>query len=114
VAQEVDLIALAEAALRIHHRRITAQKIHLVRDSSKGTSAEIYAGEILQVVSNLLANALTLCRKAERSRCGCGNEILMCNYLLQTMDRVWHPIMWHVFSNRSSQRKRRKRTEAQG
>jgi signal transduction histidine kinase len=57
-AREVDLIELAEAALRIHHRRITAQKIHLVRDFSKETFAEIYSGEILQVVSNLLANAL--------------------------------------------------------
>jgi signal transduction histidine kinase len=56
--QEVDLIELAEAALRIHHRRITAQKIHLVRDFTKETFAEVYTGEILQVVSNLLANAL--------------------------------------------------------
>jgi signal transduction histidine kinase len=56
--QEVDLIELAEAALRIHYRRITAQKIHLVRDFSKEISAEIYSGEILQVISNLLANAL--------------------------------------------------------
>jgi len=56
--QEVDLIELAEAALRIHHRRITSQKIHLVRDFSKDAVAEIYSGEILQVVSNLLANAL--------------------------------------------------------
>jgi signal transduction histidine kinase len=56
--QEVDLIELAEAALRIHHRRITAQKIHLVRDFSEQAFAEIYTGEILQVVSNLLANAL--------------------------------------------------------
>ena len=57
-AQEVDLVELAEAALRIHHRRITAQKIHLVRDFSEEAFAEIYSGEILQVVSNLLANAL--------------------------------------------------------
>jgi signal transduction histidine kinase len=56
--QEVDLIELAEAAFRIHHRRITAQKIHLVRDFSERAFAQIYTGEILQVVSNLLANAL--------------------------------------------------------
>jgi signal transduction histidine kinase len=57
-ALETDLTELAEAALRIHHRRITAQKIHLVRNFAKDTFAEIYSGEILQVVSNLLANAL--------------------------------------------------------
>jgi signal transduction histidine kinase len=56
--QEVDLIQLAEAALRIHHRRIREQNIHLVRDFSEKPFAEIYTGEILQVVSNLLANAL--------------------------------------------------------
>jgi len=55
---ETDLVEVAEAAIRIHHRRITAQKIHLVRDFSEETSAEIYTGEILQVISNLLANAL--------------------------------------------------------
>jgi signal transduction histidine kinase len=56
--EQVDLIELAEAALRIYQRRIAAQKIHLVRDFSKETFAEVHTGEILQVVSNLLANAL--------------------------------------------------------
>jgi signal transduction histidine kinase len=58
IPQQVDLIELTEAALRIHHRRITAQKIHLVRDFSEKAFAEIYTGEILQVISNLLANSL--------------------------------------------------------
>lgn len=58
IPQAVDLIELAEAALRIHHRRINAQKIHLVRDFSERAFAEIYTGQILQVISNLLANAL--------------------------------------------------------
>jgi signal transduction histidine kinase len=41
--QEVDLIELTEAALRIHHRRITAQKIHLVRDfSTKGLRRDLH------------------------------------------------------------------------
>jgi signal transduction histidine kinase len=55
---ETDLNELAEAALRIHQRRITEQKIHLVRDFSEKATAEVYTGEILQVISNLLANAL--------------------------------------------------------
>lgn len=53
----------------------------------------------------------TLCRKAERSRYGCGNELPMCNYLWQTMGMVWRRIMWHAYSNRSSLRKK---TEARG
>jgi signal transduction histidine kinase len=56
--KEVDLTELAEAALRIHHRRIQGQRIHLVRDFSESVVAAVYTGEILQVVSNLLANAL--------------------------------------------------------
>jgi signal transduction histidine kinase len=56
--QNVDLVELAEAALRIHHQRISAQKIHLVRDFPERVFAEIYTGEILQVISNLLANSL--------------------------------------------------------
>ncbi len=58
VTREVDLAELAEAALRIHHRRIQSQNIHLVRDFSEGVAANVHTGEILQVVSNLLANAL--------------------------------------------------------
>jgi signal transduction histidine kinase len=56
--KEVDLIELAEAALRIHRRRIQGQRIHLVRDFSDSVLATVHTGEILQVVSNLLANAL--------------------------------------------------------
>jgi signal transduction histidine kinase len=56
--QNVDLIELAEAVLRFHYRRISAQKIHLVRDFPESVFAEIYAGEILQVISNLLSNSL--------------------------------------------------------
>ena len=53
-----DLIDLAEAALRIHQRTIDAKKIHLVKDLPTSVTAEIRMGEILQVVSNLIVNAL--------------------------------------------------------
>ena len=53
-----DLLDLAEAALRIHQRAIEAKKIHLVKDLPVGISAEIRMGEILQVISNLIVNAL--------------------------------------------------------
>ena len=53
-----DLVDLAEAALRIHQRTIEAKKIHLVKDLPSGITAEIRMGEILQVVSNLIVNAL--------------------------------------------------------
>jgi len=53
-----DLVDLAEAAVRIHQRSIDAKKIHLVKDLPSGITAEVRTGEILQVVSNLIVNAL--------------------------------------------------------
>ncbi len=53
-----DLSHLAEAALRIHHRAITAKGIHLVKEVPENLFAPIHTPEILQVVSNLILNAL--------------------------------------------------------
>ena len=53
-----DLSALAESALRIHQKAISAKKIHLVKDFPEGLTARVHMGEILQVVSNLIVNAL--------------------------------------------------------
>ena len=53
-----DLAAVAEAAIRIHHRAIAAKKIHLVKDLPAGILAEVRSGELLQVLSNLIVNAL--------------------------------------------------------
>ena len=57
-AKTSDLVELAEAALRIHRRTIEVKKIHLIKDLPTGIVAEIRMGEILQVVSNLIVNAL--------------------------------------------------------
>ena len=53
-----NLVELAEAAIRIHQRKIEAKKIHLLKDLPAGVTAEIRTGEILQVVSNLIVNAV--------------------------------------------------------
>ena len=53
-----DLSALAEAALRVNHRRVDAQGVRLVRDLPKGIEVDVLSSEILQALSNLLANAL--------------------------------------------------------
>jgi signal transduction histidine kinase len=54
----IDLVNLAEAALRIHQRTIEAKRIHLVKKLPAGLEAEVHSGQILQVVSNLIVNAL--------------------------------------------------------
>lgn len=53
-----DLVALAEAALRIHQRTINTKKIHLVKDLPEQLVAQLYMGEMLQVISNLVVNAV--------------------------------------------------------
>ncbi|MGA8531008.1 MAG: ATP-binding protein [Acidobacteriaceae bacterium] len=54
----VDLSVLAEAALRMHQRAIESKRARLVKDLRGDLVAEVYTGEILQVISNLMVNAL--------------------------------------------------------
>ena len=58
VATPVDLAELTEAALRVHHRRVTVKCIRIVRDMPGVTILQIETGEMLQVISNLIGNAL--------------------------------------------------------
>ncbi len=53
-----DLVVVAEAAIRIHQQTIEKKSIHLVLEFPDGLVAEVYTGEMLQVVSNLIVNAL--------------------------------------------------------
>jgi signal transduction histidine kinase len=54
----IDMVGLAEAALRIHQRTIAAKNVHLVKELPEGIVAEVYTGQILQVMSNVIVNAL--------------------------------------------------------
>jgi signal transduction histidine kinase len=54
----VDLVEVAESALRVHELRIAAKKVHLVKDLGEEVRIEVHPGELLQVFSNLLGNAL--------------------------------------------------------
>jgi signal transduction histidine kinase len=58
VPRPSDLVSLTEAALRIHQRAIDSKKVHLVKDLPRGLVAQVYTGEMLQVLSNLIVNAL--------------------------------------------------------
>lgn len=54
----VSLLELAEAAIRIHHRRVKAKRVTLVRDLDQTGMVTVKPGEIVQVLSNLVGNSL--------------------------------------------------------
>jgi signal transduction histidine kinase len=58
VLKEERLNELTQAALRIHGKAIKNRRIHLLPEIPEELSVEVRAGEILQVLSNLIANAL--------------------------------------------------------
>ncbi len=58
VPQPSDLVNVAEAALRIHQRTIEVKRVRLVKELPEKLVAEVYPGELLQVVSNVIVNAL--------------------------------------------------------
>jgi signal transduction histidine kinase len=57
-AKDFDLVEIAESALLIHSRRAQRQKVEIRKAMRGPATARVYAGEILQVVSNLVINAL--------------------------------------------------------
>ncbi len=73
VRSSVDLVTVAESALRVHERKISAKGIHLVNDLDSNAVIEVHPGEMLQVLINLVGNALdalpeqgTLCLRIRR------------------------------------------------
>jgi signal transduction histidine kinase len=74
----IDLVSIAEAALRIHQRAIAAKNVNLIKKLPEGLVAEVHTGQMLQVVSNMIINALdalpengTLCLRLRK----CHDEI---------------------------------------
>jgi signal transduction histidine kinase len=56
--QQTDLVDIAEAALRIHRGTLQKKRIHLVRRFPEQLVGEVHTSQILQVLSNLISNAL--------------------------------------------------------
>ncbi|HEY0264835.1 MAG TPA: ATP-binding protein [Granulicella sp.] len=56
--RRTDLSLLAESALRIHLRGLESKKIRVIRELEPGTTILCHPGQILQVLSNLIANTL--------------------------------------------------------
>lgn len=58
IKEPTPLAMLADAAIRIHQKKIAARNIRLLRNLSSDAMVMAHSGEILQVLSNLVANAL--------------------------------------------------------
>jgi signal transduction histidine kinase len=56
--ESIAISALADAALRVHQRKIYAKRINLRKELKADVTAEVHAGDMLQVFSNLIANAI--------------------------------------------------------
>lgn len=56
--KEVDLVQLATSALRLHHQHISRKRINVETRTSESALAHVKKGEIFQVVTNLLLNAI--------------------------------------------------------
>ena len=55
---KTNLVEVAESALRVHEQKINTKGIHLVKDLAQEASLETHPGEMLQVLSNLIGNAV--------------------------------------------------------
>jgi signal transduction histidine kinase len=56
--ESIALSTLAEAALRVHQRNISTKRIILRKELKPDVTAEVHAGDMLQVFSNLIGNAV--------------------------------------------------------
>jgi signal transduction histidine kinase len=57
-ANEIDLVELATSALRLHEQQISKKRISVQTRSAESASAFVKRGEIFQVLTNLLLNAI--------------------------------------------------------
>jgi signal transduction histidine kinase len=56
--EAIEVAALAEAALRVQKRKLTAKQAKLVKDIAADAVIMGHAGELLQVLSNLISNSI--------------------------------------------------------
>ena len=56
--ESIAIATLAEAALRVHQKKIVAKRINLRKRLKADVTAEVHAGDMLQVLSNLVGNAI--------------------------------------------------------
>ena len=105
--EPIRIAPLAEAALRIHHKKIAAKEIRLLKELPGDVIVESHAGAMLQVFSNLIGNAVeALPPKGTlqiRARCRPMEKHISS---LPITGTGFRPKSGSGFTNRSSARKR--------
>jgi signal transduction histidine kinase len=68
-AKEIDLVEIAESALKLHSDKLTRHRIEVKRRYRGPALATVFGSEILQVVSNLILNAVDVLEDGKGSIC---------------------------------------------
>ena len=64
-AEEFNLVDIAESALRLHADKLTRHRIRVDRQFQGSSKATVFGSEILQVLSNLILNAVDALPRGE-------------------------------------------------
>ena len=70
-AKDTDLVHIAESALKLHACKLAGQGVRVRRRFRGPAVARVYGSEILQVVSNLILNAIDVLPRGEGKICIC-------------------------------------------
>ena len=57
-AAEIDLVDIAESALKLHAEKLMRHRVSVIRDFRGPAIGKVFGSEILQVISNIILNAL--------------------------------------------------------
>jgi signal transduction histidine kinase len=68
-ATEVDLVEIAESALKLHSDKLLRHGISVLRDFRGPALSKVYGSELLQVISNLILNAVDALPRGEGKIC---------------------------------------------
>lgn len=80
-ARDTDLVQIAESALKLHANKLARQGVRVSRRFRGPAMARVYGTEILQVVSNLILNAIDVLPREGGLICLCVKSCPQCVHL---------------------------------
>lgn len=80
-AKEIDLIEIAESALKLHKDKLVRHGVDVQRRFRGPAIAKVFGSEILQVVSNLILNAVDVLDRQKGRLCVCVKSCPKCMHI---------------------------------